>query len=314
MKSDSRLSDLLFLAVASPLMVGPPALLPAQDSAGRYLFLAKLGGAYEWELRGHAPYPARGGFPCDEVVGRFCLHYREGKTPPWQGEGPELVQARWDLIEELRASVPELPHDTLVSGRLVRVLLDARDPPAAVEVALAFTVADTTDAWSYLFLGLALEADGQIQAAERAFAEALPRMAPSERRRMTGVRPLLSPEERGRYDGLGTADREAYLASLWRAGDPIYLTPGNETRAEHHARYVYARLLANWPTAAGFQGFDPMAAGVPPTWGEDLEELNRRFGVPVGSAERTCVYDGRVGRRPTASDRAMLRLALVSTR
>ncbi len=164
-----------------------------------------------------------------------------------------------------------------------------------MQAAMAFAVADTTDAWSYLLLGFALTAEDRIAEAERAFEEALPRMRPGERARMLDVRALVGPDERKTIDRLEPEARVRYVAELWRAADPLYLTAGNETRVEHFARYVYSRLLEHAPPV-----------GAMPRWGPDLEKLTRRFGVPAGTGERVCAFDVRLGRKPTDADRAWI--------
>jgi hypothetical protein len=57
---------------------------------------------------------------------------------------------------------------------------------------------------------------------------------------------------------------------LWRHADPLYLTPGNERRAEHIARHVWSRILAMTPRVREML-----------RWGDDLDELTVRYGVPA---------------------------------
>src|SRR6185503_4088469 len=65
-----------------------------------------------------------------------------------------------------------------------------------------------------------------------------------------------------------------YLNDYWRISDPLYLTAGNETRSEHFARYVYSRILQRAPVVLGSV-----------SWGDDVEELTRRFGVPAARTQ-----------------------------
>ncbi|MEX1184733.1 MAG: hypothetical protein WEF86_16120 [Gemmatimonadota bacterium] len=187
----------------------------AQDG-GRYILLGRLAADYEWQLRGFAPRPARSGFPCDETVGRFCLRYNDGSRMSFRPEGPELLSLRAGLLVDLHATIADLPHDTLVSGRLVRVLIEARETRAAIEAALAFTAADTTDAWSYALLGMSLFADGQLDAAARVFALASPRLNDNERARMRNAEWLLELEEREVYEA---AAHTSGRRSAWRICD-----------------------------------------------------------------------------------------------
>jgi hypothetical protein len=171
------------------------------------------------------------------MVGEFCVRYGYQLDHPNMSfaeiDPPTLVRLREQTISTLSELVVDLPHDTLVSPPLVRLLVDGWRTSEAVEAALAFTMADTTDAWSYTLLGFALRADRQTLAAERAFEAAFARLAAEEREELADVRPLLAGEEQPTYDELVGSGREAYRAALWRAADPLYLTPGNEVRTEH---------------------------------------------------------------------------------
>jgi hypothetical protein len=195
--------------------------------------------AYERTLRvSFAPFPPRGqngffGHRCDETVGDFCL-----RGEPWFDdlllpETPlaELSAIRDGVISELADIVADLPHDTLISVPLVRLLVEEGRTVEAVDAALAFAAADTADAWSWLLLGFALGPDRQTEAAERAFERATERLGPEERERMWDVSYLLADSERPAYRGLSAAEQWTYRERLWRAADPLYLTSGNVARA-----------------------------------------------------------------------------------
>jgi hypothetical protein len=92
---------------------------------------------------------------------------------------------------------------------------------------------------------------------------------------------LLQPAERSAFKRLADSAQARYLNDYWRISDPLYMTAGNETRSEHFARYVYSRILARAPVVLGSV-----------SWGDDLEELTRRFGVP---AARTQGWDYGTG-------------------
>lgn len=285
-----------------------PTLAAGQVDTSRIRDQVRTSAAsYELALRRFAPFLGRTAPACNEMVGRFCLIYDHGKDADLPVESAEVREARNRAISALSRATADLAHDTLVAGPLVRLLVEAGHSQAAVESALRFAMADSSDAWSYFLLGLALNADGRISASEVAFDAALERTSPDERHRAADAFYLLSSNERESYRRLPDDARASYLAELWRASDPLYLTPGNEVRAEHFARYVYTRLLSRVRSGGGI-----------PTWGADLEELTRRFGVPVGTGPPwPCVNDVRInnGRFSTEFERARLeaRLGIAGT-
>lgn len=253
------------------------------DTAAVRRAAARAVAVYDSTLRAFAPFPAGPdeGLPCDEVVGRFCLIYGLGRDRPVPPEPREVTVARADAVARLSPLIGLLPHDSLVAGPLVRLLVDAGETRQAVRAAVEFTRADTADAWSYLLLGYALHADLRPGASERAYLAALRRMSPGERRRATDVRVLLAPDERTVYDDLDDRGRTIYVSELWRAADPLYLVPGNESRNEDLGRYVLNRMMAASRPLAGS-----------PAWGDDLAELTRRFGLPVAAAPPLCETAG----------------------
>lgn len=288
------------------------ALLPAPaagqvDTSRIHDQVRTSAASYDLVLRRFAPFPGRSAPACSEMVGRFCLIYGHGKDADLPIESAEVREARSRAIAALSGAAADLSHDTLVAGPLVRLLVEAGHGRAAVEAALRFAVADSSDAWSYFLLGLALNADGRIGASEVAFDAALERTSPDERHRAADAFYLLSSSERDSYRRLPDDARASYLAELWRASDPLFLTPGNEVRAEHFARYVYTALLSRVRSGRGI-----------PAWGADLDELTRRFGVPVGTGPPwPCVNDVRInnGRFSTDFERARLeaRLGIAGT-
>src|SRR5690606_29614581 len=49
------------------------------------------------------------------------------------------------------------------------------------------------------------------------------------------------------WDKLGPEARRSFASVYWARGDPLYLTPWNEYRAEHQARVALAELLFGEP-------------------------------------------------------------------
>jgi hypothetical protein len=251
--------------------------LAAQDSAkaeaDRYRRDARKAEAeYERLSRRLAPATfGSGGSECDEIVGRFCLRFDTGEPRPIPPEVPRVVQARRDAVEALRRAFAATPGDLRVAGSLVRYLVEDGRPAEAVSAAEAFAWATEDSTWRSLLVGFGLHARGDDVAALAQFEEGLARLPAAERRRFERVDVLLAAAEERLYRKLDEAAQERYERELWIMADPLYLTPGNEARAEHYARHVWARLLSEAPVVFGM---------VP--WGRDLDELTLRYGVPAG--------------------------------
>jgi hypothetical protein len=225
---------------------------------------------YERSLRRLAPF-RMGSSPshCDEIVGRFCLYYDAGPGPPLPAEPEGIQKARTRAILAFQAAMDWNPADTLVAAPLVRFLVEGGRNEEAVQIAQRFVQTNRDSVWPDLLLGFARHAAGLTAEAVAAFARALEQMRPSEREDWQDVRYLLAPAERPRYRELRGDARATYESRLWRIADPLYLTAGNESWTEHMARQVYARILRRVPVVQGSV-----------SWGEDLDELTQRFGVP----------------------------------
>jgi hypothetical protein len=240
------------------------------DSAALRKELQRTATDYERALRRFAPYRlGGGGGRCDEIVGRFCLTYDAGRGARLPKEPEQIKRARQRAIEAYRRAVARWPEDSAVVGGLVRYLVEDSLPDEAVTHAERLAAAGGSSPWPHLLLGFALHSAEKAQRAQAAFAEALARLDSVPRTRAVEVRELLKPDEKSRYNRLGPLERQAYRERLWQLADPLFLTTGNEVRNEHLARYVWSRLLSKTPVVLGSY-----------SWGNDLEELTRRFGVP----------------------------------
>lgn len=262
----------MWLASAALLL---PALVRAQtDTTSLRKELAQAASLYESKLRSTAPHRLmRSGF-CDETVGRFCLQYDVGRLPPLPPEPAPLKQARAVTIEAFRKAVSAWPTDSTVVAPLIRYLVEDDRAQEAVSVARAFADTTVDGGWADLLLAFAHHAAREDEKADALFARGMSRALPSERQRMHDVSPLLSSDERAKYQTLAARERALYHQRLWNLADPLFLTPGNESLAEHLSRKVYARILAHVPS-------DPQGLG----WGADQEVLTLRFGVPLSRTQ-----------------------------
>lgn len=211
------------------------------------------------------------GGPCDEIVGRFCLTYgRTGYTEPAPEAGP-VVDARRDAIEALRLALGYDPGHVETAAPLVRYLVEDLRPAEAVSVARLYASQGDDPVQADLLVGFALHAAGADSAAEPLLRRGVAALPDGERERVEALDWLLSHPERGRYRNLDAAARSAYARRFWTWADPLWVTPGNERWNEHAARHVWARMLARAPLVAGMN-----------RWGEDLDQLTVRYGMPVG--------------------------------
>lgn len=258
----------LILALALQLNPGVPA-----DSVETIRESARRAEA-NFERLARRLAPVRGwsgsGGDCDEIVGRFCLTYDEGRLPEPAPEPPRVTDARRDAIEALRLAFSHEPGRLETTGPLVRYLVEDERAAEAVSAARTYAVLTGDSVWGPLLLGFALHAAAEDSAAERLFDEGMAHLDPFERREMLDVEWLLSSSDRGIWRDRSEAGRDSLSEVLWRHADPLYLTPGNERRAEHVARRVWSRILEMTPRVRDM-----------PRWADDLEQLTVRYGVPT---------------------------------
>ncbi|MEX0890668.1 MAG: hypothetical protein WEB88_00765 [Gemmatimonadota bacterium] len=211
------------------------------------------------------------GGPCDEIVGRFCLTYgRTGYVEPAPEAGP-VIDARREAIEALRLALGYDPSHTGTAAPLVRYLVEDGRAAEAGSVARLYASLGRDSVQADLLLGFAHHAAGADAAAEPLLRRGLAALPAHERERIEALGWLLPYAERERYRRLSAEDRIRYARRFWAWADPLWLTSANERWAEHVARHVWARLLAAAPVVAGMN-----------RWGEDLDELTVRYGIPSG--------------------------------
>lgn len=209
------------------------------------------------------------GATCDEIVGRFCLTYDSGRMPAPEPEKERVTRARRVAIEALRGAFTYEAHRFATSGPLVRYLVEDDRAAEAMSAARLYAMVSGDSVWGPLLLGFAAHAAMEDTLAERLFHEGIARLPPEEKSRVTDLEWLVSPDDRKPYRRLGSEERARFEQRLWLLADPLYLTPGNERWTEHVARYIWARILERTPLVTGML-----------RWGEDLDQLTLRYGVP----------------------------------
>jgi hypothetical protein len=210
------------------------------------------------------------GTDCDEIVGRFCLTYDSGR--PYE-PGPthgRIVDARRDAIEALRHVFTYTPGELETAAPLVRYLVEDDRASEAAATARLFRLESTDSVWSLLLLGFAEHAAGNDTAAARLFDEALLRMPPGDRDDIIDLDWVLESPDGGAWDDLEDGERDDFARRFWTLSDPLFMTPGNESRNEHVARHIWSRMLERAPRVADMM-----------PWGRDLDQLTVRYGVPT---------------------------------
>ena len=210
-----------------------------------------------------------GGGDCDEVLGRMCLHHREGRDWYPTPEDPSIGEARDELLRALAAAAAHSPDDGWILGQRVFYLGEAGRWEEAAALA-AHCMEVERRGWCGALEGLAYHALGRFPEAEQTFRRALARMPAEERARWLDVRPLLGATGRGWWNGLAPGERTTRAALFWTLADPLLLMPGNDRLTEHWARWTVARTRADARNPYGM------------SWGSDLEELTVRYGWEVG--------------------------------
>ena len=210
------------------------------------------------------------GSDCDEIVGRFCLTYDSGRPPSPGPEAGRVTDARREAIEALRHAFSFEAHQLETAGPLVRYLVEDDRSAEAVSAARTYAALSGDSVWGPLLLGFAQHSAANDTAAERLFDEGLARLPAEDRRRIENVEWILAPDDRRAYKRMEPAARARAEARLWHHSDALFLTPGSEIRAEHIARRVWSRVLSMTPLVSDMV-----------RWGEDLEQLTVRYGVPT---------------------------------
>jgi hypothetical protein len=264
---------LLLVALALQLrtvaFVAPSDPRPAADARADSIRDARHArneqASFERARRAYLPSDPGSAGRCDVHVGRFCWWSDETKPllPP---EAPSVIARRALLIALFDSLAAIHPGDDWLVGMGVHYRLESHDLAGADSAARACR---GTDWWCAALMGYAAQVRGDEVTADSAFTLALSDMPNEERCEWTDIHTLLPGDERGKYEKLSCADREAVNVRYWSLGRPRLASAANDWRSEFLARRVQAWLARRSLTPQG------------PRWGDDAEELLLRFGWPV---------------------------------
>jgi hypothetical protein len=204
------------------------------------------------------PGPPYNGQDCDEKIGKWCVYYEPaGQNPP--KEPGKVAKARQEAIVVLKKAFDAAPGRTETIYPLVRLLVKDNRADEAVEVAQKYAqVNGSLD--GHMVLGYALHYARKTEAALEEFKQWI--AATPERDKIVDIDWLLPPGSSSKYRSVGD--------KLWRYADALYMTPGNETLADHYARHAYAHMMSVRPVPSN---------GEP--WTSDEEQLMVRFGPDI---------------------------------
>ena len=177
---------------------------------------------------------------------------------------------RYALRALLDSAALALPGDARIAGQRVRFALDAGDVSGAASAAASCSGEPVRCG---LLRGFVRYRAGDVRMADSIFTSIAQAMRDDERCAWNDVRMLLDADTRRAYTGMSCEARADFEARLWWLSDPLYLEPGNERRAEHVARKVWAALL----TPLGFDGRQHWR---PKQGGEAVAESLLRYGWP----------------------------------
>ena len=178
--------------------------------------------------------------------------YPIDQTPPWDErraiDAPlvaplrrRIVAARSRLLDELDWAASILPADAWITGQRVRFALDQSDTVRAERAAAGCRAPEW---WCTALGGYLVHARGDHRRSDAIFLAMLEQMPADERCRWTDLSALLDDEGRRAYQLVPCAARDSLNRRIWWLSDPLYTEPGNDRRAEHHARLVLASLRA----------------------------------------------------------------------
>lgn len=228
----------------------------------------ELQARFERTRRAHLPVSTVGSGRCDERVGRYCYWYDPIEPPP--PEEPAIIgRARDGFLADLAAVAQRLPGDEWILAQRVRYLAEQGHPDSAA------ALTRRCDGWWCRALeGYAWFVQGEVVAAESAFAGALRSMPEQVRCDWNDLDPILDPEDLGSYRKLDCRGRDSANAVLFWRATPVFARGGNDVRTEWFARRTLIRALDQAIIHHGTRG------------GVDYDEMVLRYGWSIGFGRR----------------------------
>ena len=155
----------------------------------------------------------------------------------WSG-ALEYLKAYEFFSEAMRVQ----PSNGSAARHVYRALVDRQRWIELEHLARVRLIADRTDAWAWLALGLASHRLGDEHQSGTAFDTALTLLPPAERTRLTSLSRIVTPKDSISRNRLPTAELANDERMYWLMADPLWATSDNEGRNEFLSRAVFAEL------------------------------------------------------------------------
>lgn len=227
-----------------------------------------------------------------ESAGAFCLNWKRPRTFydlfAAASDLDDLVSPRAaELMGDVQRSLFLDPTHAGAHRMLLRQNAKERDWSAFRSAAEAWAAADPGAPFARGALAAALHLTGETASADSIFLQTIPTLEPGDAAVFLDIGSILPSEAEEAFSRASDTGQEAFRASYWAAREPLFLTPANERRAEHHARVVLAELLFGEPQT-DVRG-----------WATDRGQILVRYGLP--SAVWQTVRDESLVMSPEAS-------------
>ena len=190
---------------------------------------------------------------CDARVGRYCYTYDSTHSEAGP-EHPLTLAARGELLAVLaRTSIAD-PEDGWIAGQRVRYLIEAGEWKEAAD----FAGRDCRAAgwWCAALQATALHVGQQYPEADAAFNRALAAMPGEQRCAWTDPRVIADAALARQLPPEFCRKEPDVIAAIWKLGQPLWLTGGNDLRTEQLARHTMIEILDRSAVVSDFSGWD----------------------------------------------------------
>ncbi|HYC52808.1 MAG TPA: hypothetical protein VEB19_16965 [Gemmatimonadaceae bacterium] len=177
---------------------------------------------------------------CDAIMGRICYWY-DSTDVAVEPEHPRVTAARRELLATLERVAPADSVDGWVVGQQIRYLLETGDWETAARV--AERDCDAARWWCAALLGTALHVGQRYERADSAFNSALREMSAHQKCEWTDLRIIANRDLAKALESERCDDDTAFVSTLWKLGQPLWLVSGNDLRSEHFTRHTMAAVF-----------------------------------------------------------------------